>query len=97
MTKPAIVAKSVTKRYRRFAHKNQLRTLKSALRTGDGALGGRSARSAEFLQSGGHDFSQVRFLVAVGNLDCFFKLAVFQCTGHFGCKLTRLFAGGRKI
>ncbi|HZO09286.1 MAG TPA: ABC transporter ATP-binding protein [Myxococcota bacterium] len=34
MTKPAIVAKSVTKRYRRFAHKNQLRTLKSALLTG---------------------------------------------------------------
>ncbi|HEY7923083.1 MAG TPA: ATP-binding cassette domain-containing protein [Vicinamibacteria bacterium] len=34
MTKHAIVAKSVTKRYRRFAHKNQLRTLKSALLTG---------------------------------------------------------------
>ena len=34
MTKPAIVAQGVTKRYRRFAHKNQLRTLKSALLTG---------------------------------------------------------------
>jgi ABC-type polysaccharide/polyol phosphate transport system ATPase subunit len=31
---PAIVAEAVTKRYRRFAHKNQLRTLKSALLTG---------------------------------------------------------------
>jgi ABC-type polysaccharide/polyol phosphate transport system ATPase subunit len=30
----AIVARGVTKRYRRFAHKNQLRTLKSALLTG---------------------------------------------------------------
>ena len=34
MTPPAIVAAGVTKRYRRFAHKNQLRTLKSALLTG---------------------------------------------------------------
>ena len=34
MTKPAIVAQDVTKRYRRFAHRNQLRTLKSALLTG---------------------------------------------------------------
>jgi ABC-type polysaccharide/polyol phosphate transport system ATPase subunit len=34
VTKPAIVAKGVTKRYRRFAHRNQLRTLKSALLTG---------------------------------------------------------------
>ena len=34
MTTPAIVARDVTKRYRRFAHKNQLRTLKSALLTG---------------------------------------------------------------
>ncbi len=32
--RPAIVARGVTKRYRRFAHKNQLRTLKSALLTG---------------------------------------------------------------
>ncbi len=31
---PAIVAKGVTKVYRRFAHRNQLRTLKSALLTG---------------------------------------------------------------
>ncbi len=34
MTKPAIVAQGVSKLYRRFAHKNQLRTLKSALLTG---------------------------------------------------------------
>jgi ABC-type polysaccharide/polyol phosphate transport system ATPase subunit len=34
VTAPAIVATDVTKRYRRFAHKNQLRTLKSALLTG---------------------------------------------------------------
>jgi ABC-type polysaccharide/polyol phosphate transport system ATPase subunit len=34
VTPPAIVAQSVTKRYRRFAHRNQLRTLKSALLTG---------------------------------------------------------------
>ena len=34
MTTPAIVAQGVVKRYRRFAHKNQLRTLKSALLTG---------------------------------------------------------------
>jgi ABC-type polysaccharide/polyol phosphate transport system ATPase subunit len=34
VTAPAIVATGVTKRYRRFAHKNQLRTLKSALLTG---------------------------------------------------------------
>jgi ABC-type polysaccharide/polyol phosphate transport system ATPase subunit len=31
---PAILAEAVTKRYRRFAHRNQLRTLKSALVTG---------------------------------------------------------------
>jgi ABC-type polysaccharide/polyol phosphate transport system ATPase subunit len=34
VTRPAIVAESVSKRYRRFAHRNQLRTLKSALLTG---------------------------------------------------------------
>jgi ABC-type polysaccharide/polyol phosphate transport system ATPase subunit len=34
VTAPAIVAEAVTKRYRRFAHRNQLRTLKSALLTG---------------------------------------------------------------
>ena len=34
MTTPAIVATTSRKRYRRFAHKNQLRTLKSALLTG---------------------------------------------------------------
>ena len=34
MTPPAIVAQAVSKRYRRFAHRNQLRTLKSALLTG---------------------------------------------------------------
>jgi ABC-type polysaccharide/polyol phosphate transport system ATPase subunit len=34
VTAPAIVAKNVGKRYRRFAHRNQLRTLKSALLTG---------------------------------------------------------------
>ena len=34
MTKHAIVAQGVSKRYRRYAHKNQLRTLKSALLTG---------------------------------------------------------------
>jgi len=34
VTKNAIVAREVTKRYRRFAHRNQLRTLKSALLTG---------------------------------------------------------------
>jgi ABC-type polysaccharide/polyol phosphate transport system ATPase subunit len=34
VTAPAIVAHSVAKRYRRFAHRNQLRTLKSALLTG---------------------------------------------------------------
>ena len=33
-TTPAIVAQAVSKRYRRFAHRNQLRTLKSALLTG---------------------------------------------------------------
>jgi ABC-type polysaccharide/polyol phosphate transport system ATPase subunit len=31
---PAIVARGVTKRYRRYAHRNQFRTLKSALLTG---------------------------------------------------------------
>ena len=34
MTGAAIVARDVTKRYRRFAHRNQFRTLKSALLTG---------------------------------------------------------------
>jgi len=34
MTTPAVVAKDVTKIYRRFLHKNQFRTLKSALLTG---------------------------------------------------------------
>ena len=34
MTPPVIVAQAVSKRYRRFAHRNQLRTLKSALLTG---------------------------------------------------------------
>jgi ABC-type polysaccharide/polyol phosphate transport system ATPase subunit len=34
VTTPAIVARGVGKRYRRFAHRNQLRTLKSALLTG---------------------------------------------------------------
>src|SRR6185369_6510048 len=34
MTTPAVVAKDVTKIYRRFLHKNQLKTLKSALLTG---------------------------------------------------------------
>ncbi len=34
MTAPAIVARDVTKLYRRFAHRNQFRTLKSALLTG---------------------------------------------------------------
>jgi ABC-type polysaccharide/polyol phosphate transport system ATPase subunit len=34
VTPAAIVAQAVSKRYRRFAHKNQLRTLKSALLTG---------------------------------------------------------------
>jgi ABC-type polysaccharide/polyol phosphate transport system ATPase subunit len=34
VTEPAIVARDVTKRYRRHAHRNQLRTLKSALLTG---------------------------------------------------------------
>ena len=34
MTPTAIVARDVTKRYRRFAHRNQFRTLKSALLTG---------------------------------------------------------------
>ena len=34
VTTPAIVAQAVSKRYRRFAHRNQLRTLKSALLTG---------------------------------------------------------------
>ncbi len=34
MTGPAIVAREVGKRYRRFAHRNQLKTLKSALLTG---------------------------------------------------------------
>ena len=34
MTSAAIVARDVSKRYRRFAHRNQFRTLKSALLTG---------------------------------------------------------------
>ena len=34
MSVPAVVAKDVTKIYRRFLHKNQLKTLKSALLTG---------------------------------------------------------------
>ena len=34
MTTPAIVARDVSKLYRRFAHRNQFRTLKSALLTG---------------------------------------------------------------
>ena len=33
-TAPAVVARQVTKRYRRFLHRNQFRTLKSALLTG---------------------------------------------------------------
>ncbi|HEX5911698.1 MAG TPA: ATP-binding cassette domain-containing protein, partial [Rubrobacter sp.] len=34
MTAPAVVAKDVAKVYRRFLHKNQFKTLKSALLTG---------------------------------------------------------------
>jgi ABC-type polysaccharide/polyol phosphate transport system ATPase subunit len=34
VTTPAIVAQGMGKSYRRFAHRNQLRTLKSALLTG---------------------------------------------------------------
>ena len=34
MTRPAIVGRDVTKLYRRFAHRNQFKTLKSALLTG---------------------------------------------------------------
>jgi ABC-type polysaccharide/polyol phosphate transport system ATPase subunit len=34
VTRPAIVGRDVTKRYRRFAHRNQFKTLKSALLTG---------------------------------------------------------------
>ncbi|HSB62383.1 MAG TPA: hypothetical protein VLI67_11730, partial [Vicinamibacteria bacterium] len=34
MTAPAVVARDVAKVYRRFLHKNQFRTLKSALVTG---------------------------------------------------------------
>ena len=58
---------------------------------------GHTAGSAELLQAGGHDFGQVRLLVAVGDLDRFFELAVLQRAGNLGRELARLLAGGGEV
>ena len=61
-------------------------------------LGGERAAAAvvaELLQAGGDDFSQMRLLVAVGNLDRLVQLALFQGAGDAGSELARLLAGCR--
>ena len=52
---------------------------------------------AELLQAGGDNFSEVRLLVAVGDLDGFVELAFLQGSGNAGSKLARLLAGGVEI
>ena len=76
---------------------NGLGPFQRALRALDGVLGGCTAGRTELLQAGGHNFGQMRLLVAIGNLDCFFKLAVLQRTGNLGRKLARLLAGSGEV
>jgi len=54
--------------------------------TGDGLIVRLAGRGAKLLQAGGHNLGQMGLLVAVGNLDGFFKLAVLQGAGNLGCK-----------
>ncbi len=71
-----------------------LSPLQSAAGAGDGFIGRRAGRGAELLQAGGDHFGQMRLLVAVGDLDGFFELAVLQRAGNLGRELARLLAGG---
>ena len=52
---------------------------------------------AELLQAGRHNLGQVGLLVAIGDLDRFFQLAVLQRAGNLGRELARLLAGGREV
>ncbi len=81
MTKPVIVAQGVTKRYRRFAHKNQLRTLKSALLTGSVLAGLRPEETFTALED-------VSFEVARGS-----TFAVIGENGSGKSTLLKLVAG----
>jgi hypothetical protein len=58
---------------------------------------GKPARGAELLQAGGHNLGQVGLLVAVGDLDRFFELAVLQRAGNLGREFARLLAGGGEV
>ena len=73
------------------------RPLQRAARALDGLLGGGATGSAELLQAGGDDFGQMGLLVAVGDLDRLFQLAVLQGAGNLGRKLARLLAGSREV
>ena len=80
-----------------FGVNDGLRALECAARTLDGRLSGSAARSAELLQASRHNLGQVRLLVAIGDLDRFFQLAVLQGASNFGSELTRLFARCREV
>ena len=69
------------------------RALESAAGAGDGLVGSSAAGSAELLQTGGHNLGEVGLLVAVGDLNRLFKLAVLQSAGNLGRELARLLAG----
>ena len=71
--------------------------LQGAAGAGNGLIGRLPGRRAELLQAGGNHFSQMRLLVAVGNLDGFFELAVLQRAGNLGREFARLLAGGREV
>ncbi len=74
-----------------------LGALQCAARALDGLLSGSAARSAELLQASRHNLGQVRLLVAIGDLDRFFQLAVLQRAGNLGREFARLLAGCREV
>jgi len=66
VTKPVIVAQGVTKLYRRFAHKNQLRTLKSALLTGSVLAGLRPEETFTALEDVSFEVPQGSTFAVIG-------------------------------
>jgi hypothetical protein len=71
--------------------------LQCAARALDRRFAGHSAGSTKLLQTGRNNLSQVRLLVAIGDLDRLFKLAVLERTGNLRRKFARLFAGGGEV
>jgi hypothetical protein len=78
---------------------NRFGPLECALARFDLLLGDCAAAAvvAELLQAGSDDFSKMGFLVAVGNLDRFVKLAFLQRAGNAGSELARLLLGGTEV